>query len=53
MLLKTDVIIDFTIPKRNFEVLKIVSKLKKVVIEQQVLLKEKNLIKKYSKKFQY
>ena len=49
---KTDVIIDFTIPKCTFEVLKIASKLKKKVVigTTGFTKKEENLIKKYSKK---
>ncbi len=51
-LAKADVIIDFTIPKCTFEVLKIASKLrKKVVIGTTGFTKqEENLIKKFSKK---
>ena len=49
---KADVIIDFTIPKCTFEVLKIAAKLKKrVVIGTTGFTKrEENIIKKYSKK---
>ena len=49
---KTDVIIDFTIPKCTFEVLKIASKLKKKVVIRTTgfTKKEENLIKMYSKK---
>ena len=49
---KADVIIDFTIPKCTFEILKIASKLKKkVVIGTTGFTKiEENLIKKYSRK---
>ena len=49
---KADVIIDFTIPKCTFEVLKIASKLEKKVIigTTGFTKKEENLIKKYSKK---
>ena len=49
---KADVIIDFTIPKCTFEVLKIAYKLKKKVIigTTGFTKKEENLIKKYSKK---
>ena len=49
---KADVIIDFTIPKCTFEVLKIASKLKKKVVigTTGFTKKEENLIKKYSKK---
>jgi len=49
---KTDIIIDFTIPKCTFEVLNIASKLKKKVIigTTGFTKKEENLIKKYSKK---
>ncbi len=48
----TDVIIDFTIPKCTFEVLKIASKLKKRVVigTTGFTNKEENLIKSYSKK---
>ena len=48
-------IIDFSIPKCTFEVLKIASKLnKKVVIGTTGFTKkEENLIKKFSKKFQF
>ena len=49
---KADVIIDFTIPKCTFEVLKIASKLKKKVVigTTGFTQKEENLIKKYSRK---
>ena len=49
---KADVIIDFTIPKCTFEVLKISSKLKKKVVigTTGFTEKEENLIKKFSKK---
>ena len=49
---KTNVIIDFTIPKGTLEVLKIASKLKKKVVigTTGFSKKEENLIKKYSKK---
>jgi len=49
---KTDVIIDFTIPKCTIEVLKIASKLKKKIVigTTGFTKKEENLIKKYSKK---
>ena len=49
---KADVIIDFTIPKCTFEVLKIASKLKKKVVigTTGFTKREDNLIKKYSKK---
>ena len=52
ILKKTDVIIDFTIPRCTFEVLKIASKLKKRVVigTTGFTTKEENLIKKYSKK---
>ena len=52
---RADVIIDFTIPKCTFEVLKIaVKNRKKVVIGTTGFSKkEENLIKKYSKKFQF
>ncbi len=48
----SDVIIDFTVPKCTFEVLKIASKLKKRVVigTTGFTKKEENLIKKYSKK---
>ena len=49
---KANLIIDFTIPKCTFEVLKIASKLKKRVVigTTGFSKKEENLIKKYSKK---
>ena len=49
---KTDVIIDFTIPKCTLETLKIASRLKKKVIigTTGFTQKEENLIKRYSKK---
>jgi 4-hydroxy-tetrahydrodipicolinate reductase len=49
---KTDVIVDFTVPKCTLEVLKIASKLKKKVVigTTGFTQKEENLIKKYSKK---
>ena len=49
---KADVIIDFTIPKCTFEVLKIAAKLKKRVVigTTGFTKKEESLIKKYSKK---
>ena len=49
---KTDLIIDFTIPKCTFEILKIATKLKKRVVigTTGFTKKEENLIKKYSKK---
>ena len=49
---KTDLIIDFTIPKCTFQVLKIASKLKKRVVigTTGFTKKEEVLIKKYSKK---
>ena len=49
---KANVIIDFTVPKCTFEVLKIASKLKKRVVigTTGFTKKEENLIKKYSKK---
>ena len=52
---KADLIIDFTIPKCTLEVLKIASKLKKRVVIGTTGFnkKEENLIKKYSKKFQF
>ena len=50
---KANVIIDFTVPKCTFEILKIASKLnKKVVIGTTGFTKkEENLIKKFSKKY--
>ena len=49
---KTDVIIDFTVPKCTLEILKIASRLKKKVVigTTGFSQKEENLIKKYSKK---
>ncbi len=49
---KANLIIDFTVPKCTFEVLKIASKLKKRVVigTTGFTKKEENLIKKYSKK---
>ena len=49
---KVDLIIDFTIPKCTFEILKIASKLKKRVVigTTGFSKKEENLIKKFSKK---
>ena len=49
---KADVIIDFTIPKCTFEVLKIASKLKKKVVIGTTGFnkKQENMIKKYSRK---
>ena len=49
---KTDLIIDFTVPKCTFEVLKIASKLKKRVVigTTGFTKKEEDIIKKYSKK---
>ena len=49
---KTNVIIDFTIPKCTFEILKIATKLKKKVVigTTGFTKKEENLIKKFSKK---
>ena len=49
---KTDVIIDFTVPKCTFEVLKIATKLKKRVVigTTGFTEKEEKLIKSYSKK---
>ena len=49
---KVNVIIDFTVPKCTFEVLKIASKLKKRVVigTTGFTKKEENLIKKYSRK---
>ena len=49
---KTDVIIDFTVPKCTFEILEIASKLKKRVVigTTGFTQKEEDLIKRYSKK---
>ncbi len=49
---KTDMIIDFTIPKCTFQILKIASKLKKRVVigTTGFTKKEEDLIKRYSKK---
>jgi 4-hydroxy-tetrahydrodipicolinate reductase len=49
---KTDVIVDFTVPKCTLEILKIASKLKKRVVigTTGFTQKEETLIKKYSKK---
>ena len=49
---KANLIIDFTVPKCTFEILKIASKLKKRVVigTTGFTKKEENLIKKYSKK---
>ena len=49
---KSDIIIDFTVPKCTFEVLKIASKLKKKVVigTTGFSKKEEDLIKRYSKK---
>ena len=49
---KTDIIIDFTVPKCTLEILKIASKLKKKVVigTTGFTKKEDNLIKRYSKK---
>jgi|TARA_B110001452_G_scaffold158892_1_gene132212 4-hydroxy-tetrahydrodipicolinate reductase len=49
---KTDVIVDFTVPKCTLEILKIASKLKKRVVigTTGFTQKEEKLIKKYSKK---
>ena len=49
---KTDVIVDFTVPKCTLEILKIASKLKKrmVIGTTGFTQKEESLIKKYSKK---
>ena len=49
---ETDIIIDFTVPKCTFEVLKIATKLKKKVVigTTGFTKKEENLIKKYSRK---
>ena len=50
--IKTDVIVDFTVPKCTFEILKIASKLRKRVVigTTGFTQKEEALIKKYSKK---
>ena len=50
--IKTDVIVDFTVPKCTLEILKIASKLKKRVVigTTGFTQKEEALIKKYSKK---
>ena len=52
---KADIIIDFTVPKCTFEILKIASKLKKRVVigTTGFSQKEENIIKKYAKKFQF
>ena len=52
LLKKTDLIIDFTIPKCTFEILEIASKLKKKVVigTTGFTKREEDLIKKYSKK---
>ena len=49
---KTDIIIDFTVPKCTFEILKIASKLKKRVVIGTTGFspKEENMIKKYAQK---
>ena len=49
---KADIIIDFTVPKCTFEILKIASKLKKRVVigTTGFSQKEENIIKKYAKK---
>ena len=49
---RANVIIDFTVPKCTFEILKIASKLKKKVVigTTGFTKKEEDLIKKYSKK---
>jgi 4-hydroxy-tetrahydrodipicolinate reductase len=49
---KTDVIVDFTVPKCTLDILRIASKLKKKVVigTTGFTQKEENLIKKYSKK---
>ena len=49
---KADIIIDFTVPKCTFEILKIASKLKKKVVigTTGFTTKEESLIKKFSKK---
>ena len=50
---KTDVIVDFTVPKCTLDILKIASKLKKRVVigTTGFTQKEENLITKYSKKY--
>jgi len=50
--IKSDIIIDFTIPKSTLDILKIATKLKKRVVigTTGFTQKEENLIKKYSKK---
>ena len=50
--IKTDIIIDFTVPKCTLDILKIASKLKKSVVigTTGFTQKEEDLIKKYSKK---
>ena len=50
--IKTDIIIDFTVPKCTLDILKIASKLKKSVVigTTGFTQNEENLIKKYSKK---
>ena len=52
---KADLIIDFTIPKCTFQILKIATKLKKRVVigTTGFTKKEENLIKKFSKKFPF
>ena len=52
---KTDVIVDFTVPKCTLEILKIASKLKKRVVigTTGFTQKEENLIKNIQKKFLY
>ena len=52
---KANLIIDFTVPKCTFEVLKIAAKLKKRVVigTTGFSKKEESLIKKYSKKYLY
>ena len=52
---KSNVIIDFTVPKCTLEILKIASKLKKRVVigTTGFSKKEENLIKKYSRKITY
>ena len=51
----TNVIIDFTVPKCTIEILKIATKLKKRVVigTTGFSKKDENLIKKFSKKFQF
>ena len=50
-----NLIIDFTIPKCTFQVLKIASKLKKKLLLEQLdfTKKEENLIKNFQRKYQF